>query len=287
MHIVITFCPTPNPILSACARVPAREEFEVSRPQGMDAWSFIFTAGGGGYFEAEGIEHAATRGHFYAIEPGTSQHYGTHAAVDPLEEDFVTWWVHVHPRASWSPWMGWPEIAQGLRRIEVPASFIEPLLQLLANGSYVLNSRHRMRKEIAMCLFEQVLLTCDDFNPLSNRESHHDPRILPALNRMGTHYTEPLSVAELATRCHLSPSVFAKAFRRATGTTPIRYLENQRIERAIQLLQDPNRSVTSVAEGVGFANVYYFSLRFKKATGLSPSAYRKRNPDLTFADFFA
>jgi AraC family transcriptional regulator of arabinose operon len=52
------------------------------------------------------------------------------------------------------------------------------------------------------------------------------------------------------------------------------YVEARRIERATQLLRVTSLSVKQIAEQVGFESPFYFSLRFKKATGISPSAYR-------------
>ena len=58
--------------------------------------------------------------------------------------------------------------------------------------------------------------------------------------------------------------------------TPQQFLEQQRLDRARQLLELSGRSIGDIAADVGFDNPFYFTLRFKRLTGLSPRDYRKR-----------
>ena len=83
-----------------------------------------------------------------------------------------------------------------------------------------------------------------------------------------------LTVDTLAAVAGLSPSRLAHRFRAATGVSVMRYVEARRIERAGQLLRMTPLAVKQVARQVGFASPFYFSLRFSKATGRSPTAYR-------------
>ncbi len=58
--------------------------------------------------------------------------------------------------------------------------------------------------------------------------------------------------------------------------TPQRFIETQRLDRAKQLRELTPRSVATVAFDVGFENPFYFSLRFKRYTTMSPTEYRRR-----------
>ena len=80
----------------------------------------------------------------------------------------------------------------------------------------------------------------------------------------------------LADMAELSVSRLAHLFREQVGMTPQQFLEQQRLERARQLLELSGRSIGDIAGDVGFDNPFYFTLRFKKLTGLSPRDYRKR-----------
>jgi len=69
----------------------------------------------------------------------------------------------------------------------------------------------------------------------------------------------------------MSKRSFLRAFPLATGSSPIAWLIEQRIQRAAQMLRRTTRSVTDIAFEVGFNDSNYFTRQFTKRTGLSPS----------------
>lgn len=73
----------------------------------------------------------------------------------------------------------------------------------------------------------------------------------------------------------LSKQGLIQKFRKHTGKTPMEYLSNLRLNHSKQLLTDTTLSIGEIALQCGFENVYYFSNHFKRATGLSPTSYRK------------
>jgi AraC-like DNA-binding protein len=87
-------------------------------------------------------------------------------------------------------------------------------------------------------------------------------------------YADPLDVAALANRAHVSPTHFARSFRAAYGATPHQYLIARRMERACFALRESDRPVTEVSLDVGFQSLGSFSTTFSRWLGVSPSAYR-------------
>ena len=75
---------------------------------------------------------------------------------------------------------------------------------------------------------------------------------------------------------NLSPSRLAHLFRSQTGQTPQQFVERERITRARQLLLLTSRTVAQIAGEVGYENPFYFTLRFKKHTGFSPTEWRRQ-----------
>jgi len=80
----------------------------------------------------------------------------------------------------------------------------------------------------------------------------------------------------LARIAKVSTVYFRKLFTRYYGVSPMRYVQNVRIERAKALLVGDYVTIADVAEVVGFADIYTFSRAFTKAVGCSPTAYAKR-----------
>ena len=87
----------------------------------------------------------------------------------------------------------------------------------------------------------------------------------------------PLSLASLAQLVGLSTFHFAHAFKRSFGQPPHRYYTSRRIERAKVLLTTRRDSVTDVALALGFSWTSAFTSAFRKATGLTPSEYRREH----------
>lgn len=89
------------------------------------------------------------------------------------------------------------------------------------------------------------------------------------------HYTEPLSLAVLADRFHLSEKYISRYFNEHFHISFIQYLNHQRLMHSKKLLETTEMPVTEVAMCSGFANVSYFIRIFKKAYGISPLKYRR------------
>ncbi len=84
-----------------------------------------------------------------------------------------------------------------------------------------------------------------------------------------------VSLAELAALVGLSPHHFCRAFRQSTGLPPHRWQLARRMERAGELLLSTDLPVAAVAAAVGYADPGQFSAAFRRATGRTPSAFRR------------
>ena len=105
--------------------------------------------------------------------------------------------------------------------------------------------------------------------------------MLRARDAMDRTYAEPLDVARLASIAQVSEAHFIRTFRATFGETPHRYLQRRRVERAMFLLRQTDRSVTDICFDVGFISLGTFSRTFHEIVGESPRAYRQRGPGVT------
>jgi len=100
----------------------------------------------------------------------------------------------------------------------------------------------------------------------------------PALDRarayIDEHWAEDFDVEALAQVAYVTPSYLSRLFKRRLGTTPMRYRNAVRIEKAKHLLLIQSASVEEIADVLGFADAKYFSQLFKSLTSLTPSQFR-------------
>jgi AraC family transcriptional regulator len=89
------------------------------------------------------------------------------------------------------------------------------------------------------------------------------------------HLAERISLASLAALARLSPFHFARAFKQSFGIPPHRYHTHRRIAHAKALLADSGTSATEIGMAVGFSSASSFTMTFRKATGMTPTDYRR------------
>jgi AraC family transcriptional regulator len=82
-------------------------------------------------------------------------------------------------------------------------------------------------------------------------------------------------LASIAATCGLSPSHFARAFRKSTGMPPHAWLNQARVERAMALLRQPSQSLSDIAFECGFVDQSHFTRVFVRRVGLTPGAWRR------------
>ncbi len=88
------------------------------------------------------------------------------------------------------------------------------------------------------------------------------------------HLLDHVTVKQLAEQFQLNSSYLSVLFKKETGKTISDFVQETRMNRAKELLRDPNVKVYEVAEQVGFQTTAYFSFLFKKVTGITPQGFR-------------
>jgi len=111
---------------------------------------------------------------------------------------------------------------------------------------------------------------------MSRAVEESNRRLLRARDAMDRSYAQALDVPSLARTAHVSEAHFIRTFRATFGETPHRYLQRRRVERAMFLLRETERSVTDICLDVGFASLGTFTRTFREIVGESPTAYRSQ-----------
>jgi AraC-like DNA-binding protein len=147
-----------------------------------------------------------------------------------------------------------------------------------APGSEVVANR------LAEVLFIQILRAHIASGTERNRPEHNkgwlravfDPQIGTALSAIHNSVNTPWTVESLAEAAGMSRSAFAARFKELLGQTPLEYVTEWRMQKAMQLLEQRDKKLIDVARSVGYESDAAFSKAFKRVVGANPGEYLKR-----------
>ncbi|WP_258207006.1 helix-turn-helix domain-containing protein [Paenibacillus radicibacter] len=125
-----------------------------------------------------------------------------------------------------------------------------------------------------MLEMEETVAYEDRVQIVGSRRSPKE-RLVEIRDYMNVHYNEPLSIAQLALMADMNPKYFGDLFKKLFGHTAIDHLTNLRISRAKRYLTESDDRLRDIAQKVGYSDEFYFSRKFKKEVGVSPSDYAK------------
>ena len=152
----------------------------------------------------------------------------------------------------------------------------------LQQGSFLLSTIHEIfdvcqarevyYQESASCYLKQMLISIAKSAAFSGSKSNRTAQKL--IDFVKEHYSENLTIEQIAEQFSYNPYHMNRIMRKATGTTVHKYLIQYRITVAKQLLAESDLSVEEISRAVGFSDTSYFSNSFKKAVGCRPSDFR-------------
>lgn len=92
-------------------------------------------------------------------------------------------------------------------------------------------------------------------------------------------HLDEVSRSRLAQVFYLSPNYLSKLFRKETGDSLSEFIQQERMQKAKQLLRQEGMSISRIAEETGYPSFAHFSKQFKKFVGMSPNEYRRKGED--------
>ncbi len=136
----------------------------------------------------------------------------------------------------------------------------------------------RLFLDSLLCTFAIQLLSRHSTLPTAAPAVRYEltsTRLKRVLDFADAHLADKMSLRDLAKVAGRSPYHFSRAFRRATGFSPYRYVIHRRIDRAKALLQNTRLPLADIAAQCGFNSQRQFAAMFKQVTGVSPARFRQ------------
>lgn len=117
--------------------------------------------------------------------------------------------------------------------------------------------------------YETLLLNEDQ------KSTHHDEEIIKVQEWLQDNFQHPIQITDVAEQFQMSVRSLNRRFKFASNTTPLKYLQELRIDHAKALLKQSNLVVSEVADKVGYQDSSYFTGLFKKLNAVTPNEYRR------------
>lgn len=232
--------------------------YRIVREHGLEDHLVILTLSGGGVACGEKL----FPGSMYVFHPGERHDYRT----DPAVGKWHFLWAHIHASHDIAALLDWHILDLGRISEEEFARLCERFREAVRNAA----TGDRLDEAIAMNAMEGVILAVARLRgEIGNIEFADKLRTY-----IPQHISEDLSLPTLAKFAGLSTSRFSHRFREVFGLPPLVYVESCRIEAAKRLMLTTAMSVKEAALSSGFRDPLYFTRRFTKACGQSPSKWR-------------
>ena len=185
-----------------------------------------------------------------------------HAPIHPFFQEMPDWFVMRSSDAANAP--GLLHSLQLLEQeLALHALGSESIVNGLLDIIFVLLMRETMRRQgqesPSWCL------------------SIQDPQVQKAVLALHEDCARQWTLGELASHAGLSRTSLAERFRKTMGNTPLNYLRIVRIQKAMSVLIESERSLEQIAQEVGYQDAFSFSKVFKRTVGIAPRDFRRQD----------
>lgn len=140
----------------------------------------------------------------------------------------------------------------------------------------LLQTQHNMQREITGHLLATLLARLKQIEGREAALKSLHPAVAAVIGWMDEHLDEPVTLQSLAAHAHCSPSHLRALFKQQVGSGVLRYQQDRRMQRALELLNQSHLSLREIARRCGYHDAEYFSRLFRRYHHVSPSYLRQR-----------
>ena len=235
----------------------------------LPSYLLIYTLSGSGRLQYGGRQYTLAPGSAMFIDCMEHHIYEPDGPA-PWEFD----WVHFYGATSDEYYAYYQNHAQPV--LDIPGGSPLPgiLRQLLEVNQATPPQMELLNSRLLLDLVTELILASLAAGP--KQEDGDIPAVIrQAIEFIERHFSEPLSLDDMAAAVSFSKYHLSREFKKYTGDTPGNYLIRCRVSRAKDLLKNSDLSIGEIAEAAGMPNVNHFSAIFKKHAECSPRDFRK------------
>ncbi|SFL38622.1 AraC-type DNA-binding protein [Paenibacillus sp. 1_12] len=250
-----------------------------------DWYEIVYIHSGSGMFFIDSSFYEMTAGDVFLI-PRNTIHRAMPQRSDPITSTILFFSSSLLPDISLGEPFSLQAIFEQIRRskqfrISLEAAEQDHIQSLIEDIRYEIESLQQGFHYASMLTLHRIILSLSRLQRSTYREPSSltttgAPWMKELLAYIELNYDDSLSLSSLSQRAHVSPEHFSRVFKQMTGMPLTDYIHTKRILKAQQLLKDTNLAIEVLAEHCGFQSMPHFHRIFKKVTGQTPAAYRKR-----------
>lgn len=212
-------------------------------------------------------------------------HHEPHQATLGTDQPYERYLLHITPKMMHSICKEYKELSHFTQThfLKLDTDSFKQILTIIHLMEDEFERRDASSQAMIKNLVTRILLLLrraenepDHEIPLTEK---NDIRLQTSINYILDNYAENITLEECAKIAYMSPSHFSRLFHKLTSLSFKEYLNKVRIDKACELLEKKECSITDLAINVGFNSSSYFSQVFKSITGISPITYRKNHCD--------
>lgn len=147
--------------------------------------------------------------------------------------------------------------------------------RIIGDWKVVVDKIEEMTEFDVLCEFCVYFFSCVIDKIIDSKSLNSSPLVEKIVEYLDENFNKPFSLETLAQLVYLSPNYVSKVFRKETGKKLSDYIVEVRIEKAKELLKNPNIRAYEIGEKVGYTDARYFGDLFRKHTGFTLTEYRK------------
>lgn len=235
------------------------------RSHWLHDWSLIATLAGHGEIVLGERVFKSEPGELILIAP-------EHPHIFRTEPGWNLIWFHFLMRPHLTAEIHWPEEVPGLRRRRLTGADFRRVKAALLEALQLDHRRAPGWHGLAYTLLEETLMR--GFAGSSQNRDDGREWLARAQRLLLQGQAKTISVDRIAALCCMSRTKFYTAFKEATGVSPRAWRESQQLLRAQFLLQNTSLPVAEIVRQLDIGDPFYFSTRFRRFCGQSPTEYR-------------